>query len=194
MEFYYYCEKDWSEKLNRPKRVFLVDKSIADPHPKKLKDPNTKKFIDVKRYFDTPPAVCIKDPNRGGYAGKYGKFMSKRQEARSRRGGKTTDEMAKELGLCYDEKIINQQTRKEEIFTKYIKNDTVPTWEWEQLPASKRRQAEKYGFLPMKELEAPAVGWDRVKSLEEKNEEAENENEIMEIINYGKLTEKNFKV
>lgn len=190
MEYYYYCEKDWIEEIGRPSKVYLVDKTISEPHPEKIKDPNTKKTIKVKRYFDSAPAVVIHNPNAGGYRGKYGKFMRKRQDATAKRGNKTIPEMAQELGLCYEDKKMNPITRKEEKFTKYIKSDTVPTWEWEQLPASKRREAEKYGFLPMKELEAPAMGFDRVKKLEDESDvelKTNNKYPDMEVIYVGKL-------
>ena len=184
MEYYYYCEKDWIEELGRPSKVFLVEKPISDPHPEIIKDPKTNKNVKVKRYFDTAPSMIVSNPNAGGYRGKYGKFMNKRREAMSKRGDKTIPEMIKELGLSYEDKRINPQTRQEEKFTKFIKSDTVPTWEWEQLPAAKRREAEKYGFLPMKELEAPAVGFERAKKLDD---DKEKKHEEMEVVYIGQL-------
>ena len=85
MKYFYFARKDWPDGSDEPKRVFLIEKSMKDPSPRVLIDPATNEEVEVFRYFDTPPTITFKDPNREGYTGKYKKFMEKRREAQARR-------------------------------------------------------------------------------------------------------------
>lgn len=192
MEYFYFAKKDWPEGETKPRRVFLVEKEMNDPNPEKLVDPQTKKKVVVFRYYDSPPALNFSDPNRGGYAGKYGKFMNKRKEAMAKResSGKTIPEMAKELGLCYEHERFNPYTEKTEKVTKYVTSDTPGSVEWEKLPLEKRKIAEQYGFIPQKEFESPAMGFERVKKTEEIALEENNIEKEMEVIYIGKINTK----
>lgn len=188
MEFLYYAEQDWNDELERPVRVFRVEKSIKDPHPKTLKDPTTGKKVSVKRYFDSAPAFNMNDPNSMGYQGKFGKFMNKRKEGIRNREGKPAAELAKELGLSYKEERVNPYTQKKEVVEKFINSDMPYSTEWEKVPKDKRRIAEQYGFIPQKEFEAPAIGYERVKKTDEKSSKKKVKNIEMEVIDYGRIS------
>lgn len=202
MEFYYYdVDAGWVDD-EYPKRVFVVEKSMSDPAPEFILNPETNKEVIVKRYFDKPPAMNMNNPNAYGYQGKYKKIVEERRTAmmRQKATGKSAPELAKELGLGYRVEAFNPLTGKKEMTTKYIKDANPTTAEWEKIPKEARERAMKagLGFQPQKDFESPAIGFGKhkrddfsgVRESTVYNEQSEQERENskeMEVIYIGKL-------
>lgn len=53
MEYEYYAE--WDEKKDKPKKVYIYEKTPQDPDPKSIYDPKLKKKVKVKRYYGKAP-------------------------------------------------------------------------------------------------------------------------------------------
>lgn len=60
MEYYYYnAELGWDDEKDEPRKVYWYDKKPSDPDPKKIYDPDLKKKVKVKRYYNAPPAGFV---------------------------------------------------------------------------------------------------------------------------------------
>lgn len=201
MEFYYYdVEAGWIND-EYPKRVFIVEKSMSDPTPEFIINPNDNKKVLVKRYYDKPPAMNMNNPNAYGYQGKYKKIVEQRRDAMARlqSTGKTAPELAREMGLGYRVEGLNPLTGKKESTTKYITESNPTTAEWERIPKEARERASKagLGFQPQKDFESPAIGFGKhkrddfssVRETKKYNDIQQSEEEFneMEVIYIGKI-------
>lgn len=187
-QYYYFSKNFWNDEQDEPEKLFLVEKSVNDPHPESILDPETEEEVPVSQYFGCVPSFSVKGDTQFKYQGKYSNFMNKRRESIANRKamGDTTVDLIQKADLSYTQFAIDQNG-KEVRKKKYI-SEFPSTAEWAELPPDKRKIAEKYGILPQSHFEAPAVDGGKYKEYRDAKRNHETESfKGIRVLEIGKI-------
>jgi len=153
MEYLYYNPDAGFYEDGTPKAIYLIEKTLSDPHPETLFCEVENKDVSVKRYLGEGTATPIIPITTFKYEGKFKRCMNDKREANFRRKelGMTIPEISRSADISYMETKTNAEG-KEYQEKKYVNDSVVDNATWEKIPVEKRRVASKFGINPTKNL------------------------------------------